>query len=57
VLIEIISEGSDFPQSRMPAFGDRLTDDDIEAILEFFKDNWGPDEREYQQQVTEQDSP
>jgi mono/diheme cytochrome c family protein len=57
VLIEIIREGSDFPQSRMPAFGDRLTDDDIEAILEFFKDTWGPEEREYQQQVTEQDSP
>ncbi|MEX0864196.1 MAG: cytochrome c [Acidimicrobiia bacterium] len=57
VLIEIIRDGSDFPQSRMPAFGDRLTEDEIEAILEFFKDNWGPDERAYQQQVTEQDPP
>lgn len=55
VLIEIIRDGSDFPQSRMPAFGDKLTDDDIEAILDFFKDNWGPEERAYQEQVTEQD--
>ena len=54
VLIEIIRDGSDFPQSRMPAFGNRLTDDDIEAILEFFKANWGPRERAFQQQVTEQ---
>jgi mono/diheme cytochrome c family protein len=55
VLIGIIRDGSDFPQSRMPAFGDRLSDDDIEAILEFFKASWGPQERAYQQQVTDQD--
>jgi mono/diheme cytochrome c family protein len=40
----------------MPALGDRLSDDDIEAILQFFKDDWGP-ERAYQWQVTEQDQP
>jgi len=55
VLLKIIRDGSDFPQSRMPTFGDKLTDDDIEAILDFFKENWGPEERAYQQQVTEQD--
>jgi len=55
VLIEIIRDGSAFPQSRMPTFGDRLTDDDIEAILDFFKNNWGSEEREYQKQVTDQD--
>jgi len=55
VLIEIIRDGSDFPQSRMPAFGDRLTDEDIEAILEFIKTSWGPQEKAYQNQVTEQD--
>ena len=55
VLLEIIRDGSDFPQSRMPTFDDKLTDDDIEAILDFFKENWGPEERAYQQQVTEQD--
>ncbi len=53
VLGAIIRDGSDFPQSRMPSFGDKLSDDDIGAILEFFKANWGPEEREYQQQVNE----
>lgn len=54
VLLEIIRDGSDFPQSKMPSFGDRLSDDDIGAILEFFKTNWGPEEREYQRQVNQQ---
>ena len=55
VLIEIIRDGSDFPQSRMPPFGDRLADEDIEAILEFIKTSWGPQEKAYQNQITEQD--
>lgn len=55
VLIEIIRDGSDFPQSRMPSFGDKLSDEDIAAILEFFKANWGDQERAYQQQVNQQD--
>lgn len=55
VLIEIIRNGSDFPQSRMLTFGDKLTENDIEAILDFFKEHWGPEERAYQEQVTEQD--
>jgi len=56
VLLEIIRDGSDFPQSRMPSFADRLSDEEILTILEFFKANWGPEEREYQRQVTEQQS-
>jgi mono/diheme cytochrome c family protein len=55
VLIEVIRDGSDLPQSRMPAFGDELTDRDIEAILEFIKTNWGPEEQVYQEQITDQD--
>ncbi len=55
VLMEIIRNGSDFPQSRMPTFGDQLADEDIEAILEFIKTSWGPQETAYQNQVTEQD--
>lgn len=54
-LIEIIRDGSDFPGSRMPAFGDRLTDEDIEAILEFIKSSWGTQEKVYQNEITEQD--
>lgn len=55
VLIEIIRDGSDFPQSRMPAFGDQLDDEDIEAILEYIKTSWGQEERDYQDQITRQD--
>ena len=54
ILLEIIRDGSAFPQSRMPSFGDRLSDEEILTILEFFKANWGPEEREYQRQVTEE---
>lgn len=54
VLIDIIRDGSDLPQSRMPAFGERLTDEDIGAILAFIKSSWGPQEEKYQSQVTEQ---
>ncbi|MEX2251967.1 MAG: cytochrome c [Acidimicrobiia bacterium] len=55
-LLAIIRDGSDFPQTRMPSFGDKLTDDDIGAILDYFKANWGPEERKYQRQITEQES-
>ncbi|MEX1134465.1 MAG: cytochrome c [Acidimicrobiia bacterium] len=55
VLFEMIRDGSDFPQSGMTAFGGRLNDEDIEAILAFIKSKWGPEERAYQQQVTGQD--
>ena len=54
VLVEIIRDGSDVPQSGMPSFGKKLTEEDISAILEFFKANWGPQERAYQEQLTEQ---
>lgn len=54
VLLAIIRDGSDFPESRMPSFRDKLSDDDIGAILEFFKAGWGPEEKEYQQQLNEQ---
>lgn len=37
----------------MPAFGDQLTDDEIEAVLAYIKLWWGPDELEYQQQLSQ----
>lgn len=52
LLSEIILVGSDFPQSRMPAYGAQLTESDVAAILEFFKSTWGPQERTLQWQVT-----
>ncbi|MBA2337309.1 MAG: cytochrome c [Acidimicrobiia bacterium] len=56
LLLEIIRDGSDFAETRMPTFGEQLRDDDIRAILEYFKANWGPQERAFQWQVTWQES-
>jgi mono/diheme cytochrome c family protein len=52
LLVELILEGSEFPQSRMPAFGDQLTGSDVLSILEFLKSTWGPQERSVQWQAT-----
>lgn len=54
-LVQLISQGSSFPQSRMPAFGDALTDDQIKAILEFLKANWGERERAFQAETTQRE--
>lgn len=54
-LVQLISEGSPFRESVMPAFGDTLTAEQILAILEFFKSNWGEQERTFQQQATERE--
>lgn len=53
VLLEIIRDGIDVPQSRMPTFGEKLSDEEILAIIEFLKSSWGPEERAYQWQVTQ----
>lgn len=55
-LTEIVTVGVDVAVSRMPTYGDLLTEDEIQAVLEFLKSNWGPEEREFQWQVTWQDS-
>lgn len=55
LLLEIIRDGSPFQPSNMPAFGSVLTDEDITAILEYLKSNWGAEEQEFQRSVTEQD--
>ncbi|MEN8235132.1 MAG: cytochrome c [Actinomycetota bacterium] len=52
LLLTITRDGSDFPQSRMPPFGDTLTDDEIASIFEFIKASWGPQERDIQWRVT-----
>jgi hypothetical protein len=36
----------------MPTFQGILTDDEILSILEFFKSEWGDEERAFQWQVT-----
>lgn len=55
-LVDIVLEGmpqrGDLPE--MPAFEDRLAEDDVTAILAYLKTWWEPDQREFQEQVTEQ---
>ncbi len=55
VLNTLIRDGSDFPQTRMPTFGQTLSDQEITAILEYLKSRWGPEERAYQWQITWQE--
>lgn len=55
-LLSIVRDGVDFPQSRMPVFGDLLDDQDILAIIEFLKSNWSDEAREFQWQVTWQET-
>jgi mono/diheme cytochrome c family protein len=52
LLLEIILEGSDFPESRMPAFGGRLSEAEVLSILAFFKSEWGQQERTFQWEAT-----
>lgn len=52
LLLDLIAKGGDFPQTKMPAFGQQLTDGEILAILEYIKTWWGPEERAFQWQVT-----
>lgn len=59
LLLEIIERGGQAVyggpglQSGMPAFGDRLTAAEIEAVLEYIKTLWGETEREYQSALPE----
>jgi len=52
LLLDLIVNGSDFPESQMPAFGDTLNDEEILAIVEYIKTWWGPQERAFQWQAT-----
>jgi mono/diheme cytochrome c family protein len=54
LLIQIVLTGYGFeePQSRMPTFGDKLTREEVVAILEYIKSHWGPEERTFQWEQT-----
>lgn len=56
-LVDLIRDGLDLPISRMPSFGDQLTDDQLTAILEYLKSNWGPDERAFQWEISQRENP
>jgi mono/diheme cytochrome c family protein len=51
LLLSIIADGGDSAsKSRMPAFKDQLSQEDMVAILDFIKSRWGREEREYNTQ-------
>ena len=52
LLLSLTRDDSVFPESRMPSFGGTLTDDEIASVFEFIKASWGPEEREFQWQIT-----
>lgn len=52
LLLDIVLAGSDFPESRMPAFGEVLSEEDVVAILDYIKSSWGPEERLFQWEQT-----
>jgi len=55
-LTNIVANGNKliFPQSKMPAFGEQLSDDEISAVLEYIKTFWGEEERAFQWRITYQ---
>lgn len=52
-LLAIIAEGGRGPNSRMPAFGQQLTEEERKAVLGYLKSFWSPDIRQTQQEITE----
>jgi mono/diheme cytochrome c family protein len=58
LLLTIIAEGGQSVvvdpayKSQMPAFADKLSDEDMIAVLEFIKDKWEKEKREFQWWVT-----
>lgn len=53
LLLDITRNGGDRASgSRMPAFGERLSEDETTAILDFIKSKWGREEREFQWWIT-----
>jgi mono/diheme cytochrome c family protein len=57
VLIEIITNGGDptLYNTKMPGFGNRLTESEIEAVLDYIKSHWDIKDREYQWWMTARD--
>jgi mono/diheme cytochrome c family protein len=42
-------------QSGMPAFEEKLSDEEIHAVINYLKTLWGPQEREFQSRISEND--
>ncbi len=53
LLLDIIANSRDAEyNSRMPAFGERMTTDEMLAVLEYIRSHWGGEEREFQWWIT-----
>jgi mono/diheme cytochrome c family protein len=57
LLYRIIKDGGSIYEtpgfkSAMPAFGERLSPDEIRAVITYLKSLWGPEERAFQAQVS-----
>jgi len=53
LLLSIVQNGGDPAyNSKMPAFKDKLSPAEIRSIIEFLKNHWGPEEREFQWWIT-----
>ena len=51
-LKEIILGTLDYPGKTMPPFAEKLTDGEIDAVLEYIKSNWESEQREQQEEVS-----
>ena len=53
LLLKIIAQGGNpAGNSKMPAFGDDLTQDEIASVLDFIKSRWGTEARQFQWWIT-----
>ena len=51
-LRELILGTLDYPGKTMPSFAEKLTDGEIDAVLEYIKSNWESEQRELQEEVS-----
>ena len=54
-LKELILGSLDYPEKTMPSFVGRLTDSEVDAVLEYIKTGWESQQLEYQAKVSLQD--
>jgi mono/diheme cytochrome c family protein len=53
LLLDIIANGGDpADNSKMPAFDDQITENEMTSILDFIKSKWGTEERDFQWWIT-----
>ena len=51
-LRELILGSLDYPQKTMPSFVGKLTDSEVDAVLEYIKSNWDTPQLEWQAEVS-----